>query len=91
MSRWSKSEIILLNPVEDSPDYEREMTLVISWLPGYPAKVYGPPEDCYPGEPLAFEIVSAKYDDGGEVPEEVLKALDDDSIIDRLEVYSDYP
>jgi hypothetical protein len=91
MNRWNKTEIVLSNTVEDSPDYDREMTIVVNWLPGYPAKTFGPPEDCYPGEGIQFEILEAKYDDGREVPDEIIEALGDDAILDRLEVYSDYP
>lgn len=89
MSRWNKTDIVLPNPVEDSPDFEREMVLTINWIPGYPAKTSGPPEECYPGADLEFEILSAKYGDGREVPQEVLEALDEDTIISQLEVYSD--
>lgn len=91
MIRWNKTEIVLRNPLEDSPDYEREMTLTLNWQPGYPAKTFGPPEDCYPGEGIQFEILEAKYDDDRDVPDAVLEALDEDAILDRLEVYSDYP
>lgn len=85
MSRWGKADLFLTNPVEDSPDYEREINLIVNYLPGYPAQTYGPPEDCFPAESTQFEILSAKYDDGRDVPQEIIDALDDDKILEMLE------
>jgi len=90
VSHWHKQTVTTVNPVEGSKDFDREMTMTINCLPGYPAQTYGDPEDCYPGAGPEFEILEAKYDDGREVPQDILDAFDDNAILDLLEVYSDY-
>ena len=90
-SRWNRTEISLPNPVEDSADYDREINMVINWQPGYPAVTHGAPEDCYPGEAPEFEILAAIYDDGREVPQDILDAITEETILEHLEVHSDNP
>lgn len=85
MSSWSKVKISIFNPVEDSPDFEREINLVVNWRPGYPAKINAPMEDCYPAEGPEFEVLQAQYDDGRPVPQRILESLDDAQIMDLVE------
>lgn len=85
MSRWFKTFVYVNDPVEGSPDYQREICLDVNWQPGYPAYTRGAPEDCYPGEGDQFEILSAQYDDGRKVPNEVLDAIPDDLIVGILQ------
>jgi len=85
VSRWGKADLYLTNPVEDSPDFEREINLVVNFLPGYPAQTHGQPEDCYPAESTQFEILSAKYDDGRDVPSEIIDALPEEKILELLD------
>jgi len=38
---------------------EIEVDVEFTFTKGYPANIFGPPENCYPGEPDEFEIESA--------------------------------
>ena len=65
------SEVIidtwLYNPAaEDSEDAPEtlEVTVKANYTPGYPAKLSGPPEHCYPEEPAEVELLSIRGDDG---------------------------
>lgn len=65
------SEVIIdtwiYNPAaEDSEDAPEtlEVTVKANYNPGYPAKISGPPEHCYPEEPAEVELLSILGDDG---------------------------
>lgn len=85
MRGWEEVDLCIQDPVEDSPDFERDINVVINWRPGYPAKTSGDPDECYPAEGPEFEILEAKYDDGRAVPNRVLEQLDHDYILELIE------
>ena len=65
------SEVIIdtwiYNPAaEDSEDAPEtlEVTVKANYTPGYPAKIWGPPEHCYPEEPAEVELLSIHGDNG---------------------------
>ena len=65
------SEVIIdtwiYNPAaEDSEDASEtlEVTVKASYIPGYPGKLSGPPEHCYPEEPAEVELLSIHGDEG---------------------------
>ena len=65
------SEVIIdtwiYNPAaEDSEDAPEilEVTVKANYNPGYPAKISGPPEHCYPEEPAEVELLSI-HGEGG--------------------------
>lgn len=79
-----KASITIDNPLEDAPENERTIMLDIEYTPGYPAKISGPPEDCYPGEPGEINDYKATFEDGREVPEGILDQLDWDEVWERI-------
>ena len=84
MSVWSKVDIILPD------DRGNEMHLVVNWAPGRPAFTKGAPEDCYPADPPQYEILSAEYDDGREVPQLVVDGITDEQLSEALSGEVDY-
>lgn len=51
---------------------------VLSWQPGRPARLYGPPEDCYPAEPAEIEWAVSLLD--GSSAEHLLTEYDTENI-----------
>ena len=42
-----------------------DFVFTVDFVPGVPARTWGPPEDCYPGDPPELEITQVgRYDDG---------------------------
>lgn len=62
MDRSSKVEVSFF--VEMDNGVEREVTVEAIYYPGYPAKVDGPWESCYPEEISSIEVNFAVLDDG---------------------------
>lgn len=84
MRDWYKRSLTTRNPVEDSADYNREITLIVNCLDGYPAVTSRAPEDCYPAEADQFDILSAIYEDGSAVPRQIIDAIPDEVIYDLI-------
>lgn len=63
-----------------------ELEIHFSFNKGYEGKIYGAPEDCYPGEPDEWELLKVIYEGV-----DVRPLLDDDDVLDKLkEVDDDY-
>lgn len=90
MSEWSKVDVILTDQVEDSPAFGREMHLIVNWQPGRPAFTRGAPEDCYPAEAPQYEILSAQYEDGTEVPAEIVNRITDEDLSESFRAEEAY-
>ena len=58
-----------------------ELSLSVVVYPGEPAKLYGPPENCYEGSPDEIEIVAVIGPDGTDF---TLTSDQHDYLIDRL-------
>jgi hypothetical protein len=56
-----------------------ELDVGYEWTPGINGVTSGPVENCYPDEPEEFHIIYA-MDDNQSVPQNLLKALEDDII-----------
>jgi hypothetical protein len=89
----------IYNPAaEDSEDAPEtlEVTVKANYTPGYPAKISGPPEHCYPEEPAEVELLSIRGDEGfvldpSELSDRERERLEQD-VIDWVEsqVYEEY-
>ena len=62
MDRSSKVEVSFYAEMDDGS--EREVTVEAIYYPGYPAKVDGPWESCYPEEPSSIEVLGSFLEDG---------------------------
>jgi len=77
--------VVMNNPMEDAADSEQLITLNVEYIPGYPAKLTGAPEDCHQGEVGEINDYTATYDDGRTVPREIVDALDWDEVWEKIE------
>ena len=70
--------------VQDIEWNGQEIEVHFYFTKGYAAKLWGAPEDCYPGEPDEWEIESIMYKGV-----DVLPLLDADEILDKLKDIGD--
>ena len=97
------SEVIIdtwiYNPAaEDSEDAPEtlEVTVKANYTPGYPAKIWGPPERCYPAEPAEVELLSIHGDGSFVLDPSELKDAErerlEQAVVDWVEsqVFEDY-
>lgn len=61
-----KTSICICRESEDDDSESREIEVEVSFTPGTPGRLYGPPEDCYPPEGPEVEVLSARFTDTGE-------------------------
>lgn len=65
-------------------NYLLEFEVSVYATPGYPGKTWGPPENCYPGEPTLVEDYRFKLvyagDENGKLPASVV-AIDADEFV----------
>ena len=69
---------------DENTDEETEVLVAYTYTPGTPAKIYGPPENCYPAEEPGIDILSATaVETGAEVDidlEEHFEELEENAV-----------
>ena len=87
--------IICTETVPYGPMNDDEIEVTYRFIPGIPARTYGPPEDCYPGEAAEYDIQSVTLD-GKEIEltndeqEEVINWLIENGNDDQRDDDGDY-
>jgi hypothetical protein len=71
-------------------DYENEFAVTIDYTitPLIPARLSGPPEDCYPAEGGEVDILKVVRDDNGEPVE--LTGNEEDAIVEFIQNHHDF-